>query len=82
MGVSIVALGEGWHNYHHSFPWDYRTAELLKFNATTLFLNFFSKIGLAYDMRTASPELVDSVSKKHGDGSRFHEVPSEFADIN
>ncbi|CAB3247578.1 unnamed protein product [Arctia plantaginis] len=26
--VSFIALGEGFHNYHHSFPWDYKTAEL------------------------------------------------------
>ena len=20
--VTILALGEGWHDYHHTFPWD------------------------------------------------------------
>lgn len=25
--VSTVALGEGWHNYHHMFPFDYKAAE-------------------------------------------------------
>ncbi|TMW52723.1 hypothetical protein DOY81_002173 [Sarcophaga bullata] len=25
--VSFLALGEGWHNYHHVFPWDYKTGE-------------------------------------------------------
>lgn len=83
IGVSIAALGEGWHNYHHVFPWDYKAAELgnYKLNVTTLFLDFFSKIGLVYDMKTASPELVDKISEKHGDGSRVHEVPPEFADV-
>lgn len=83
IGVSIAALGEGWHNYHHVFPWDYKAAELgnYKLNVTTLFLDFFSKIGLVYDMKTASPELVDKISEKYGDGSRVHEVPSEFADV-
>jgi stearoyl-CoA desaturase (delta-9 desaturase) len=23
--VSIFAMGEGWHNYHHTFPWDWAT---------------------------------------------------------
>lgn len=32
-------------------------------------------------MKTASPELVDKISEKYGDGSRVHEVPSEFADV-
>ncbi|CAG7833729.1 unnamed protein product, partial [Allacma fusca] len=26
--VSILAAGEGWHNYHHAFPRDYKAAEL------------------------------------------------------
>lgn len=28
LAVSLAALGEGWHNYHHVFPWDYKTSEL------------------------------------------------------
>jgi stearoyl-CoA desaturase (delta-9 desaturase) len=26
--VSILTLGEGWHNWHHAYPWDYAAAEL------------------------------------------------------
>ena len=26
--VSLVAVGEGWHNYHHTFPHDYNCSEL------------------------------------------------------
>lgn len=26
--ISLIACGEGWHNYHHVFPWDYKAAEL------------------------------------------------------
>lgn len=26
--VTFCALGEGWHDYHHEFPWDYAAAEL------------------------------------------------------
>ena len=25
--VSLLALGEGWHDYHHLFPWDYAAAD-------------------------------------------------------
>ncbi|CAE7161387.1 D11DS [Symbiodinium pilosum] len=25
--VSLLALGEGWHDYHHIFPWDYAAAD-------------------------------------------------------
>lgn len=45
--ISAASLGEGFHNYHHVFPWDYKTAELGKygFNWTTALLDFFAKIG-------------------------------------
>lgn len=42
-----MTQGEGWHNYHHVFPWDYKTAELgnYRYNITTAFIDFFAKIG-------------------------------------
>ncbi|CAL1685184.1 unnamed protein product [Lasius platythorax] len=57
--VSFLALGEGWHNYHHVFPWDYKAAELpYYFSVTTAFIDFFAYLGLAYDLKTASPDIV------------------------
>lgn len=45
--VSVAAYGEGWHNYHHVFPWDYKAAELgnYRLNFTTAFIDFFARIG-------------------------------------
>lgn len=45
--LGILTLGEGWHNYHHVFPWDYKTAELgnYRYNMTTGFIDFFAKLG-------------------------------------
>lgn len=45
--VSLAAFGEGWHNYHHVFPWDYKTSELggYSLNMTTGFIDFFARIG-------------------------------------
>jgi len=45
--LGILTLGEGWHNYHHSYPKDYRTSEPNKFNITTKFINLTSKLGLS-----------------------------------
>uniref|UniRef100_A0A1B6EKR5 Fatty acid desaturase domain-containing protein n=1 Tax=Cuerna arida TaxID=1464854 RepID=A0A1B6EKR5_9HEMI len=78
LSVSLVALGEGWHNYHHVFPWDYKAAELGNYraNITTCLIDMFAKIGWAYDLKTASPSLVESVIVKHGDGTHpIHEHP-------
>ncbi|CAH0558590.1 unnamed protein product [Brassicogethes aeneus] len=69
--VSIVAMGEGWHNYHHTFPWDYKTSENGRYNLTKNWLDFFYAIGWAYDMKSPSDELVKKVVEKNGDGSHW-----------
>ena len=44
--VSLLALGEGFHNYHHTFPYDYSTSEWgLQFNMTTAFIDLMAGIG-------------------------------------
>ncbi|XP_031334554.1 acyl-CoA Delta(11) desaturase-like isoform X1 [Photinus pyralis] len=72
LGVALTALGEGWHNYHHVFPWDYKAAELgnYRMNFTTFVIDCFSKIGWAYDLKTASIEMIEKRAKRTGDGSR------------
>ncbi|XP_066994123.1 acyl-CoA Delta-9 desaturase [Anabrus simplex] len=74
LGVAIFALGEGWHNYHHVFPWDYKTAELGNYSAnyTTAFLDFMARIGWAYDLKTVPQSMVQRRVQRTGDGS--HEV--------
>lgn len=69
--VSFFALGEGWHNYHHSFPWDYKAAELGAYglNSTTAFIELMAFFGLAYDLKTPKKELVDRTTMKKGDGT-------------
>lgn len=63
-------MGEGWHNYHHVFPWDYKAAEIpWKINFTTFAIDMFAKIGWAYDLKQPSEELVRKTTEKHGDGT-------------
>ncbi|KAI5631260.1 fatty acid desaturase domain-containing protein [Phthorimaea operculella] len=70
--VSIFTLGEGWHNYHHAFPWDYKAAELSdRFNLSSHFIKLYELIGLAYDLKTASPELVSKRIMRTGDGTHY-----------
>lgn len=67
LSVSIVAMGEGWHNYHHVFPWDYKAAELGHYvNITTFWIQLFSKIGWAYDLKEPSKDLVRRTIEKCG----------------
>lgn len=45
--TAIMTQGEGWHNYHHVFPWDYKAAELGSYdsNYTNAFIDLFAKYG-------------------------------------
>ncbi|CAH1726323.1 acyl-CoA Delta-9 desaturase [Aphis gossypii] len=68
--VSMFGLGEGWHNYHHSFPWDYRAAEFGQyFNLTTMVIDFFEEMGWVWDKKYATPAMVRSRVTKRGDGT-------------
>ncbi|KAJ0410062.1 hypothetical protein ATCC90586_006455 [Pythium insidiosum] len=53
--VSIGAIGEGYHNYHHKFPSDYATSEWGitsgQWNPTKLFIDVCAAIGLASDLK-------------------------------
>ncbi|XP_017778811.1 PREDICTED: acyl-CoA Delta(11) desaturase [Nicrophorus vespilloides] len=74
LAVSVAALGEGWHNYHHVFPWDYKTGELgNSYNPSTHFIDFFARIGWAYERKSATGEMVARRAKKSGDGSYVYE---------
>lgn len=66
--VCIAAIGEGWHNYHHTFPYDYSTSEWgPRLNLTTIVINFMAMLGLAYDRKQVSQEAIDRVRKRIGD---------------
>ncbi|XP_075974343.1 acyl-CoA Delta-9 desaturase-like [Anticarsia gemmatalis] len=69
--VSFLATGEGFHNYHHTFPWDYRTAELggYTFNLSWLYIDMMAAIGWAYDLKTVPEEMIEKRVLRTGDGS-------------
>lgn len=77
--VVVLANGEGWHNYHHSFPYDYKSNEYgFKINLTTSWIDLCAWLGLAYDRRTVPLDIVKSRIIRTGDGSsyQFKEVQS------
>ena len=52
--TSLVAVGEGWHNYHHKYPYDYRASEFgwwTEWNPTTLLLDTLSLLGLVWNTK-------------------------------
>ncbi|XP_014270307.1 acyl-CoA Delta-9 desaturase isoform X2 [Halyomorpha halys] len=68
--VSIFTKGEGWHNYHHMFPWDCNAAELGRdYNHSGNILAFLERIGQAYDLKKATKEMTMNSVRKYGDGT-------------
>ncbi|XP_073818163.1 acyl-CoA Delta-9 desaturase-like [Musca autumnalis] len=69
--ISWFTVGECWHNYHHVFPWDYKAAEFggSRHNFSAAFIEFFAKLGWAYDMKTVSPNVIEKRVQRTGDGS-------------
>ncbi|XP_054155279.1 stearoyl-CoA desaturase 5-like [Oppia nitens] len=68
-------MGEGFHNYHHVFPWDYSASELGTwdtFNPATTFIDLFAWIGWAYDLKRASKDVVNNRQSKTGNSNFKH----------
>lgn len=64
-------MGEGWHNYHHVFPWDYRAAELgFRYNISAWIIQGLSYLGLTYDLKTVPKHIVKQRMSRTG--SEFH----------
>ena len=69
--VTLFTAGEGWHNYHHVFPWDYKTDETggKRANLATKFIEFSHRIGWAYDLKTVPDSVIAQRANRSGDGS-------------
>lgn len=68
--VTFSAIGEGYHNYHHTFPYDYATSEYgWKVNLTTCFIDLMCLLGLASHRKRVPKELVLARVQRTGDGS-------------
>ena len=57
--LAVIAFGEGWHNYHHAFPNDYRNGvRAFDWDPSKWLIWTMSKLGVAYDLKRASTATV------------------------
>ncbi|MFN2375114.1 MAG: fatty acid desaturase [Candidatus Binatia bacterium] len=57
--LAVVAFGEGWHNYHHAFPNDYRNGvRTFDWDPSKWLIWTMSKVGIAYDLKRVNPATV------------------------
>ncbi|TKR76176.1 hypothetical protein L596_017358 [Steinernema carpocapsae] len=63
--TTVAALGEGGHNYHHTFPQDYRTSEWeFSLNFTKMVIDGFAALGWAYDLKVIPDEVIECQKNK------------------
>jgi stearoyl-CoA desaturase (delta-9 desaturase) len=56
--TTLVAVKEGWHNYHHMYPYDYRASEfgwLSAWNPTSVLLDGLALVGLVWNRKVGNP---------------------------
>jgi stearoyl-CoA desaturase (delta-9 desaturase) len=57
--MALLAFGEGYHNFHHSFPFDYRNGiRRWQFDPAKWAIYGLSVVGLARDLRRASDAVI------------------------
>jgi stearoyl-CoA desaturase (delta-9 desaturase) len=57
--MAVLAFGEGYHNYHHSFPFDYRNGiRSWHFDPAKWVIWVLARLGLAANLRRASDAAI------------------------
>jgi stearoyl-CoA desaturase (Delta-9 desaturase) len=64
--AAFLTLGEGFHNYHHKFPYDYRNGHRwCDWDPTKWFIWTLAEIRLAFDLRRALPGNILRARSEH-----------------
>jgi stearoyl-CoA desaturase (delta-9 desaturase) len=58
--TALVTFGEGYHNFHHEFPSDYRNAiKWYQYDPTKVLIYLCSQVGLASNLKTFSQNAIE-----------------------
>jgi stearoyl-CoA desaturase (delta-9 desaturase) len=58
--TALVTLGEGYHNFHHEFPADYRNAiEWHQYDPTKWMIWAWKQVGLASNLKTCRRSIIE-----------------------
>ncbi|MDO8909560.1 MAG: fatty acid desaturase [Pseudohongiella sp.] len=59
--LALFTYGEGYHNYHHTFQWDYRNGiRWWHFDPTKWLIMACSWVGLTRDLKRCSPLMIET----------------------
>jgi stearoyl-CoA desaturase (delta-9 desaturase) len=57
--VALLTMGEGYHNFHHRFPSDYRNGiRWIDYDPTKWFVYALEAVGLASDLKRTPPQAI------------------------
>jgi len=57
--MAFLTFGEGYHNFHHKFQWDYRNGiKWYSFDPSKWIIKFLSYFNIAYDLRKAPDHRI------------------------
>lgn len=59
--IALITYGEGYHNYHHTFQWDYRNGiRWWHYDPTKWFIRACSYVGLTKDLKRCPQIAIES----------------------
>eukprot|EP00939_MAST-03C_sp_MAST-3C-sp1_P002375 g2375.t1 len=76
--ISLLTFGEGYHNFHHEFPYDYRNGiHLFDWDPTKWLINVAWVLGLAFDLKIFPADIIEQGRLKMMQ-KRLDEKKSEY----
>jgi stearoyl-CoA desaturase (delta-9 desaturase) len=80
--VNVLTGGEGWHNWHHKYPFDYAASEFgisVQWNPSKLFIDIMAKMGLVWGRKRATSAWAMSRERRNREGisddTNTHDCP-------
>ena len=81
--VSYATWGEGFHNYHHTFPYDYAISEMgLPFNPMKCFIDVMAYFDLVWDRKRVSKETAELAKNKNNNSLSSHTPHEDIPEDN
>jgi stearoyl-CoA desaturase (Delta-9 desaturase) len=80
--VSWFAIGEGWHNWHHKYPYDYSCSEygpFVQHNPTRLVIDCLAAVGLVWGRKTGTAAWARGRARRDRDLAEGIPLPKQSA---
>ena len=68
--VSFFAIGEGWHNWHHKYPFDYAASEFgvsSQYNPSKMIIDAFAAVGLVWGRKRGTAAWAMGKARRERD---------------